>query len=292
MEKKDFKTALDFLKTLEKRKFKQSVDLIINLKNLNLKQNEQQVDTFIQVPFSRGKKIKICCLCGPELAANAKENCDLVIITDDFVKYQSDKKLVKKLANEYDFFIAQANIMPEVAKTFGRVLGPKAKMPNPKAGAVVPPNANLKPIVEKFLKTIRLTAKTQMCIKTRVGKEEQKDEEVVDNAFAIFDQLRKILPQEMNNIKNVLLKLTMSRPVPVGVNPEELKKRWEEIDKHQEELAKKRLAEVREEQADKRKRSAALKKAAKEEPEEKSKSKKKKEEKSESKEEKSEEAAE
>jgi len=194
MEKKEFKTALDFLKSSsEKRKFVQSIDLIINLKNLDLKQPDQQVDSFIQVPFSRGKKVKIACLCGPELAANAKENCDLVITTDDFPRYQADKKLVKKLVAEYDFFIAQVNIMADVAKTFGRILGPKGKMPNPKAGGVVPPTANLKPVVEKFSKTIRVMAKNQLCVKTRVGKEDQKDEEVVDNAFSIFDTILKSL---------------------------------------------------------------------------------------------------
>lgn len=242
MEKQDFKTALDFLKSIsEKRKFVQAVDLIINLKNLDLKQPDQQIDLFVQIPHA-SKKNRICCFCGPELLPNAKQNCDLAIATDEFSRYQGDKKAIKKLASDYDYFFAQANIMPEVAKVFGRVLGPRGKMPNPKAGAVVAPNANLKPLADKFAKTVRLSAKTQLCIKALLGKESQPENEILDNAFMLFESLRKALPQEMNNVKNVLLKFTMSKPVPVGIAPDEIKKAWEEQAKAAEE-GKKRMLE-------------------------------------------------
>ncbi len=227
MDKQAFKTALDFLKSSsEKKKFIQGVDLIVNLKNLDLKQNDQQVDLFIQLPHPRGKKTKIACFCGPELAANAKQNCDLAITLDQFPQY--DKKKIKKIASEYDFFLAQANIMPEVAKVFGRVLGPRNKMPNPKAGAVVAPTANIKALVEKFSKTVRVMAKSQMNAKALIAKENQPENEILDNAFFIYESLKKSLPQEDNNIKSVLLKYTMSKPIPVGMAPEEIKKLWEE----------------------------------------------------------------
>ena len=247
MEKQDFKTALELLKqTSEKRKFTQGVDLIINLKNLDLKKNEQQIDIYTQLHFGRGRKTKIACLCGPELLPNAKQNCDLAISTDDFARYAQDKKAVKKLAVEYDFFIAQANIMPEVAKTFGRVLGPKGKMPNPKAGAVVPPNANLKPLVDKLAKTVRLTARTQMSIKINIGKESMPDAEILDNAFVIYDSLIKVFPQETNNVKDVLLKFSMSKPIPVGMTGEEVKALWADQEKRRAEAAalKKKQAEM------------------------------------------------
>ncbi len=252
MEKQDFKVALDFLKSVsEKKKFVQSIDLIINLKNLNLKQNDQQLDLFVQLPHGRGKKTKIACFCGPELAANAKQNCDLAITTDEFPRY--DKKKVKMVANEYDFFLAQANIMPEVAKVFGRVLGPRNKMPNPKAGAVVPPSANIKALVEKFAKTVRMSAKTQMNTKALIGKESQPEQEILDNAFFLYDSVRKALPQETNNIKSVLLKLTMSKPVPVGMTPDEIKKLWDEGAKRAEE-GKAKASQVRARTAEKQAR--------------------------------------
>ena len=215
MERKDFEAALAKLKTnAPKRNFTQSVDLIINLKEINLKQTQQHVDFFMQTPHQNGKKVKVCALVGAELIERAREACDKAVLNDEFSTF--DKKAQKKLATEYDYFVAQANIMTEVAKHFGRVFGPKGKMPNPKAGCVVPPNANLAPLVAKLKKTLRVKVKTQLSVKKKVGTEKTDDKEVVDNCLAILQQVINHVPNERNNIKNIMLKMTMSKPVKVG----------------------------------------------------------------------------
>jgi len=199
----------------QKRNFNQSIDLIINLKDLDLKKPEQSVNFFHTLHYSRGKKVKICALVGPELLSQAKDVFDLAISVDDFPKYQ-DKKQAKKLATEYDFFIAQATIMPKLAQVFGKVFGPKGKMPNPKAGCVVPPNANLKPLYEKLQKTVKLQTKNDLIVQTSVGNESMKDEEVVDNIMTTYDDLIHHLPGGKNNIKNSLIKLTMGKAFQIG----------------------------------------------------------------------------
>ena len=199
----------------QKRNFTQTYDLIVNLKDLDLKKPEQSVNLYVALHYPKGKKSKICALVGPELLPQAKETFDLAISVDDFPKYQ-EKKIAKKLARDYYFFIAQATIMPQVATAFGRVFGPKGKMPNPKAGAVVPPNANLKPLYEKFQKTVRLQTKNDPIIQTVVGNEQMKDEEVAYNVLTIHDSLIHNLPGGENNIKSVFLKLTMGKAVQIG----------------------------------------------------------------------------
>jgi large subunit ribosomal protein L1 len=138
---------------------------------------------------------------------------DLAIITDDFGTY--DKKKAKKLAESYDFFIAQANIMPKVASAFGKILGTRGKMPNPKAGCVVPPKSNLKPLCEKLQKTVRVKAKELLAIQCRVGTESQQLEQVADNINTIYKQLVHHLPNHENNISKVLIKLTMGKVVEI-----------------------------------------------------------------------------
>lgn len=212
------KEALDYIKKLksesQKKKFVQSVDVIINLQDLDLKKVEQQVDFFLTLNNSLGRKMKVCALIGPELADEAKI-CDLVIPQMEFDAYAANKKKIKKLAKNYDFFIAQANMMNKIASIFGRVLGPKGKMPNPKAGCVVPPKTSLKPIYERLQKTIRISAKKDPIIYLMLGKEDMKDEELADNLFTVYEQLILHLPSEKHNIKNVYLKTTMGKPIKI-----------------------------------------------------------------------------
>lgn len=220
MDKKQVTEALKRIKeTSPKRNFKQSVDLIINLKGLDLKKQEHRVDFFMQLDHPNGKTIKVCALIGPELQESAKA-CDEAILVDNFDKYK-DKKVMKKLGNSYDYFIAQATIMAKIATAFGRVFGPKGKMPSPKAGCVVPPNANLAPLYEKLKKTIRLRTINDPVVRCLVGKEDMGDEEVIDNIMNIYDQVTHHLPNGKHNVKDICLKLSMGPVIKVGEKVEE-----------------------------------------------------------------------
>lgn len=209
----------EFLKTLKKeskkRNFNQKIDAVFVLKDLDLKKAEHQLDFFTNLHFTSGKKVRVCAFTGPEIHSEAKKVCDEAIPQTDFSKYKDNKSLQKKLVKEYDYFIAQANIMPQVAQVFGKVLGPKSKMPNPKAGCVVPPKAAIKPLYERLQTLVRLSAKQQPVVFVTIGNEEQDEKEVVDNLKTVYNQLIHHLPGEENNIRAGYLKLTMGKPVQI-----------------------------------------------------------------------------
>ena len=216
MDKEQIQAALAKSKDIStKRNFRQTYDLIINLKGLDVKKQEHQIDAFITLPHSRGKKVKVCALVGAELEEQAKSICDSAIMSDNFEKYK-DKKEIKKLANSFDFFVAQANIMPKVATVFGRVFGPRGKMPNPKSGCIVAPNANLKPLYEKLQRTVRATTKSAPLVQCAIGTEDMNTNDIVDNALTVYSSLLQVLPNEKHNIRNIYIKLTMGKPVRVG----------------------------------------------------------------------------
>jgi len=214
MDKKRIQEVLQELrKESKKRKFSQSVDVIFNLQDLDYKKPSDQLDFFVTLHQSAGKKLKICGLVGPELIDESKRVLDFTVAQLDFDQYANDKKKLKKLAREYDFFIAQANIMPKIAQVFGRFLGPKNKMPNPKAGAVVPPKANLQPLYEKLQKTLRVVAKKSFVVHVMAGNEKMDDSALVDNIYTILDHMIHHLPKKKNNIRSVYLKFTMSKAI-------------------------------------------------------------------------------
>ena len=199
----------------KKRNFSQTIDLIITLKGLNLKKPDEQVELFITLPHETGKKRSVCALVGPELEEKAKEVCDEVITQAHFAEYK-EKKLVKKLAKKHDFFIAQADIMPKVAATFGRALGPRGKMPNPKAGCILPPKAPVQPIYQRLQKLAPVIVKKQLAVQLPVGKEGMDEQQVAENIKTIYDQLIHHLPGEKNNLRSVYVKYTMGKPVKIN----------------------------------------------------------------------------
>jgi large subunit ribosomal protein L1 len=214
MDDQTLKTAIDKLKSdSKKRNFSQSYDLILNLKDINIKKQDGQIDIYVNLPHSTGKEIRVCGLVGPEMYDDAKSAFHKVIGQDDFASVAKNKKEIKNIAEECDFFVAQADIMGKVAGAFGRVLGPKGKMPNPKAGCVVPPKTNLIALQENLGKKVHVTTKKEAIIKIGVGKDNMDDKHIIENIMHAYNTIIHNLPLEKNNIKSVLLKLTMSKPV-------------------------------------------------------------------------------
>jgi large subunit ribosomal protein L1 len=134
----------------------------------------------------------------------------------DFKRYNNKNKL-KSLVKKYDFFIAQAKLMPKVATTFGRVLGPAGKMPSPQLGILM--NADEKSIndVKKKINTSIKVRVKEASVKLAVGKQSMKDEEIIENVQAVYKELIKALPRDKENIKNIELKFTMTKPIKINL---------------------------------------------------------------------------
>ncbi|VVB79707.1 50S ribosomal protein L1 [uncultured archaeon] len=184
------------------RKFEQTVDLIINLQKFDVKKTP--LNTFISVPH----KIKDKRVAGFLEAKNSHVD---TILPEEFKRY-SDKKEIKKLVNHYDFFIAQASVMPKVATTFGRALGPTGKMPSPQLGILM--NIDDKEVAklkDKINTSVKIRVK-EPSIKISIGKQKMKDEDLIDNILAFYNSLIKLLPKERDNVKNLEIKFTMTKP--------------------------------------------------------------------------------
>jgi large subunit ribosomal protein L1 len=196
------KNALVELRKDKSRKFDQSADLIINLQKFDVKR--EQINLFVSVPHKTKEK-KIC-------GFLEIKNKNVDTITKSEFKSYSDKKELKKLVAKYDFFIAQASLMPIVATTFGRVLGPAGKMPSPQLGILM--NVDDKAVDElknKINSSIKIKTK-EASIKVPVGKQSMKDEEIIENAVTIYNAVLKALSKGNDNIKNLELKFTMTKP--------------------------------------------------------------------------------
>ena len=203
----ELKQALKELREEKERKFKQSVDLIINLKGIDLRKNN--VNAVITIPH----KIKEKKVCG---FLNEKSELVQTVSKPDFKKYK-EKTALKNLVKNFDFFIAHGSLMPSVASTFGKALGPAGKMPSPQLGIVMTESEEeIKKVLEKISKSVKIRAK-ETSIKVAVGKENMSDEEISANAKAIYEGIVEALPTKKENVKNVLIKFTMSKPKEIEI---------------------------------------------------------------------------
>lgn len=215
MDRKDVLEALKKIRSAEKkRNFKQTIDLVINLQHLDLKDVKAKFNEVFELPAVKPKQAKICVVADGDALVIAKKSADIAISKEELPKWK-DKKKAKELASSFDFLIVQANLMQPLATTLGTVLGPKGKMPNP--AHVVPPVANIEPVIKRARNSVRVRIKDAPVIHTIVGSEEMDDEKLADNIEAVISFATKKLLKGRNNIKNVILKSTMSPVVKLHV---------------------------------------------------------------------------
>ena len=74
----------------------------------------------------------------------------------------------------------------------------------------------IKSVLEKISTSIKLRAK-EPSIKLTVGKENMDEEKIIENISSIYSTIENALPKKKDNVKNVMLKLTMTKPIRVEV---------------------------------------------------------------------------
>jgi len=195
----------------EKKKFNQTMELIINLRDIDMKKPEAKIQETIELPHIPSKKANVCVVATGELALKAKKaGAELVIGKAELESLATDKKRQKKLANNYDVFIAEAPLMPLVGKTLGSILGPRDKMPKP-----VPPTADIKAQIARLRKTVNVRLRGEPVLQCAVATEDMKDEEIAENIMAVIRRVEGRLKRGLKNITTIYLKTTMGSPVKI-----------------------------------------------------------------------------
>jgi len=206
MDKNSILKALAELRKEKKRKFPQTVDLIINLRNFDVKR--QSINSVVQVPY-KVKDRKVC-------AFLTKKNNKVDTVTQKEFSVYKDKKAMKNLVKKYDSFIAVASLMPAIATSFGRVLGPAGKMPSPKMGILPSEDSKaVEDLLSRINKIVKIKSK-EPSLKISIGKEDLKDEEIAENALTIYKNVLQELPRKKENLKSILIKFTMSKPIKLN----------------------------------------------------------------------------
>ena len=203
MNEKILKAVQELRGNAPKRNFSQSLDLIVNLKEIDMKKPESKINDELTLPHGRGGEASIV------VFSDTHKNLEAELMgTNDIDDLAKNKRVLKKLANDTDFFLAEAKLMPVIGKALGQILAPRQKMPKIISGDV-------KTLVDKLKKSTKIKTKDSPVIQCLVGKDSMSDEQLAENIESVVKYLETKLPRGKDNVKELLVKMTMSKPVKV-----------------------------------------------------------------------------
>ncbi len=189
----------------KERKFPQTVDLIISLKEFDIKKPENKFSEELLLPNGRGDEANIVVF-----SDSLKDLDSKVLNSLDIQNLAKNKREARKLVRDADFSLAEAPLMPVIGKSLGQLLAPRGKMPKIISGDV-------NSLVKNLKKSVRIRIKDSPVIQCLVGNEKMEDKKIVENIEVVLKFLESKLPKGRHNIKEILVKFTMSKPIKVSL---------------------------------------------------------------------------
>ncbi len=175
--------AIEALRGYTSKKFDESLEIAIKL-GIDVTKADQNIRGMLSLPNGTGKTVRVAVFTVNSADDAKKAGADVV----------GGEELIEKVAGgeiNFDRVIATPDMMPKMSK-IARILGPKGLMPNPKLGTVT--NNVAEAIKAAKAGQIEYRAEKKGIIHAGIGKMSFTTEQLVENANALVDQLKKVKP--------------------------------------------------------------------------------------------------
>ena len=193
--------AIRLLKSFDDAKFDETVEVHFNL-GLNVRHADQQLRGTLMLPHGTGKDVRVAVFAEGEKAKEAEEaGADVVGSADLAAK-------IEEGFDDFEIAIATPDMMGTVGK-LGRILGPRGKMPNPKAGTVTFDVGK----AVRDSKTGKLEYRTDRGanIHLSIGKKSFDERQLLENYATVIEELTRARPAAAKGryIESITLTSTM-----------------------------------------------------------------------------------
>ncbi|MFV8499470.1 50S ribosomal protein L1 [Mycoplasma sp. VS424B] len=207
----DLAQAIELAKKTSYAKFDASIDLAFNL-NLDVRKADQQLRGAVLLPHGTGKSVRVL------VATNNVEKQKLAAEAgaDIVVDAQALEQRIKEDNFDFDVMVADPAMMPLLGK-YGKKLGPKGLMPNPKTGTVTPTPEKAVEELKKGKANYR-TDKAGI-VHSLIGKTSMSTEALVDNAQTLISLIKKLKPAAVKGayILNLTVSASMGPSVKIKI---------------------------------------------------------------------------
>merc|ERR1712127_884243 len=158
-----------------KRNFVETVECQVTLKNYDPQRDKRFSGTF-KLPTVPRPHLK-CCMLGN--AAHC-EQADRISVdhmsVEDLKKLNKNKKLVKKLAKKYDFFLASDNMIKQIPRLLGPGLTKAGKFPT-----LLSSSDDMQGKIDEVKSTIKFQMKKVMCLNVSIGNVDMEKQQIIVN---------------------------------------------------------------------------------------------------------------
>mmetsp|Transcript_22142 Transcript_22142/g.62858 ORF Transcript_22142/g.62858 Transcript_22142/m.62858 type:complete len:230 (+) Transcript_22142:86-775(+) len=193
----------------KKRNFTETIEAQITLKNYDPVRDKRFSGTF-KLPSVPRPNLK-CCMLGN--AAHC-EQADRIGVdhmsVEDLKKLNKNKKLVKKLAKRYDFFVASDNMIKQIPRLLGPGLTKAGKFPT-----LLASGDDMQGKIDEIKATIKFQMKKVMCLNVAVGNVTMDHKQIVVNTQLAANFLASLLKKQWQNIGQIYIKSTMGPPIQI-----------------------------------------------------------------------------
>ncbi len=175
--------AIETLRGYTSKKFDESLEIAIKL-GIDITKADQNIRGMLSLPNGTGKTVRVAVFTVNSADEATKAGADIV----------GGEDLIEKVAGgeiNFDRVIATPDMMPKMSK-IARILGPKGLMPNPKLGTVT--NNVAEAVKTAKAGQIEYRAEKKGIIHAGIGKMSFTTDQLVENANALIDQLKKVKP--------------------------------------------------------------------------------------------------
>ncbi|ASI54172.1 50S ribosomal protein L1 [Metamycoplasma hyosynoviae] len=204
--------AIEFAKKISFAKFDESVDIAINL-NLDTRKSDQQLRGSVVLPNGTGKTVKVLVATDDVAAQKAAKAAGA-----DFIYSATElPEILNQDKYDFDVIVADPKMMLVLGK-YGKKLGPKGLMPNPKTGTVTTTPAKAVEELKKGKANYR--ADKGGIIHASIGKKSMDSKKLTENAEALIQVIKKLKPTTVKGtyVKNITISTSMSPSIKVKID--------------------------------------------------------------------------
>eukprot|EP00474_Spongospora_subterranea_P008383 CRZ08841.1 hypothetical protein [Spongospora subterranea] len=191
----------------KKRNFVETIELQVALKNYDAAR-DKRIAGQVKLPVVPKPKSRVCILGDARTCDQAKDKNLEYMSEEDLTKLNRNKKLVKKLAQKYDAFLASASLIKKIPRLLGPTLNKAGKFPG-----VLAPNADPSEKVQEIASTIKFNLRIKkdrpMCMGTAVANVGMSEDDIVTNVNLAVNFMVSLLKKKWHNCKRLYLKSTM-----------------------------------------------------------------------------------